>query len=77
MVARHPGYALFPVTPQAANFQMTGGDLHIKAVIDTLIVQILIGVQLIRYAVHLVRVGFISSRISSTSPAASRIRVGI
>ena len=56
MVARHPGYALFPVTPQAANFQMTGGDLHIKAVIDTLIVQILIGVQLIRYAVHLVRV---------------------
>ncbi|VGB04427.1 Uncharacterised protein [Klebsiella pneumoniae] len=56
VIVRHPGHALFPVPPQAANFQMTGSDLHVKAVIHALIVQVLIRVQLVRHPVHLMRI---------------------
>lgn len=54
MVVCYLGYVFFFVMFQVVNFQMIGGDLYIKVVIDILIVQILIGVQFIWYVVYFV-----------------------
>ena len=56
MIAGNTGRLFFPFTVQQANFQVVCGDLHVETVFHTLIIEVLIRVQLVRFTVHFTRI---------------------
>ena len=56
MIIGNTGDFLFTVPVQQTNLQVVCSDLHIKTVIHTLIIQVLVRVQFVRLTVHFTRI---------------------